>query len=892
MSVNPPKPKQTSRWGSLLSGAVAGLESRLDTILADDNDASAKSRAAELAALEAKAAAAPAAVKEEPGLQVVPDPTPARSLSPMPKPKTNDRLQERLAKAMGSKAASQTGSGASTPPQFASPLTGPESPRTSLGSRPSLDLARPADSSTDLTNLKSDSLLDTSESKAFAPSARSSIDAADTLLSSNLPINPARRSEDGIRANDIGINVEPTVDKPAIVTELHLPPKSAAELEADIAQMRAERIESDRLKQEDMDTVLERIDALQAKLHYLANETVAAAKEANANADRGSSDQAIAEKDEKIALLMEEGVALSKTEMRHLATIRKLNARATEEQRTSTDLRKDMARLKQSESASQTRLLRLEQSEKANIEMSQRLSKTELELATMTSDLASKQALINTLKRRLEESEKKIDKLESGSQATSLVSDTRKIGDLEEQVSNMKIEKKLAEDRSRAETQRAARELEQQRSSAQSTELELKTEITNLEARMEALRVRAEEASSDHTGDAQAKLLRQIETAQTQYTLASENWRSIEGSLNARLTAMEKERDEAVKRESEMRKKARDFGVKCRKLEEELDSGSDRTSSIATELSEQKAMVKKLESSLAMAEKNLEDAHADFEQQRQSLEASFAARIEEERQRRPSTAVSYTTRSKRNTSPNSLYRKGQPGENSNSNSGRKPLVRGQTNDSITSLSAYLDRSANSRRSSAFDPMNGLTSPVLSSVSRKPSILSLRHMQSIPPPMSSPPTQHEMPLTPSILTEPPDEDSSDRQSGSPRGTAADVISAATVHTGPSVQLVERMSSSIRRLEAEKASRADELARVTAQRDEARQQMVSLVREAEDRNVVEEKVAALTRDVQAVTHRYDACLEMLGEREEECLELRGDLADMKRIYRDLVDKMGHE
>ena len=36
-------------WGSLLSGAVAGLESRLDTILADDDQASAKSRAAEAA---------------------------------------------------------------------------------------------------------------------------------------------------------------------------------------------------------------------------------------------------------------------------------------------------------------------------------------------------------------------------------------------------------------------------------------------------------------------------------------------------------------------------------------------------------------------------------------------------------------------------------------------------------------------------------------------------------------------------------------------------------------------------------------------------------------------------------------------------------------------------
>lgn len=41
-----------SRWGSILSGAVAGLESRLDSILADDDQASARQRADEVARQE------------------------------------------------------------------------------------------------------------------------------------------------------------------------------------------------------------------------------------------------------------------------------------------------------------------------------------------------------------------------------------------------------------------------------------------------------------------------------------------------------------------------------------------------------------------------------------------------------------------------------------------------------------------------------------------------------------------------------------------------------------------------------------------------------------------------------------------------------------------------
>lgn len=79
-----------------------------------------------------------------------------------------------------------------------------------------------------------------------------------------------------------------------------------------------------------------------------------------------------------------------------------------------------------------------------------------------------------------------------------------------------------------------------------------------LESRLETLRARLEEASSGTSGDVQAKLLRQIETLQTQYAVASENWQGIEGSLIARIAAVEKERDDIAKREVDVRRKARE----------------------------------------------------------------------------------------------------------------------------------------------------------------------------------------------------------------------------------------------------------------------------------------------------------------------------------------------
>ena len=53
MANQAPKTKQGSRWGSLLSGAVAGLESRLDNILAEEGAAAARNAQVAERALQA-----------------------------------------------------------------------------------------------------------------------------------------------------------------------------------------------------------------------------------------------------------------------------------------------------------------------------------------------------------------------------------------------------------------------------------------------------------------------------------------------------------------------------------------------------------------------------------------------------------------------------------------------------------------------------------------------------------------------------------------------------------------------------------------------------------------------------------------------------------------------
>ena len=75
---------------------------------------------------------------------------------------------------------------------------------------------------------------------------------------------------------------------------------------------------------------------------------------------------------------------------------------------------------------------------------------------------------------------------------------------------------------------------------------------------MELLRSREEESSTSATSSAQAKLMRQIEMLQTQHAIASQNWQRIEGSLQRRHEALEKEKSDLLKKLDEEKKKLRD----------------------------------------------------------------------------------------------------------------------------------------------------------------------------------------------------------------------------------------------------------------------------------------------------------------------------------------------
>lgn len=146
---------------------------------------------------------------------------------------------------------------------------------------------------------------------------------------------------------------------------------------------------------------------------------------------------------------------------------------------------------------------------------------------------------------------------------------------------------------------------------------------------------------------------------------------------------------------------------------------------------------------------------------------------------------------------------------------------------------------------------------------------------------------EMPDTPSIHTIDHDDIFDERAfPNSPQQTLNDMVSVSTAGAGPSVQLIERMSSAVRRLESEKVATKEDLARLSAQRDEARAEIVALMKDVEAKRSVDQRVTQLEGELKDVNGRYQTTLEMLGEKSEKVEELQSDVDDLKAAYRELV------
>jgi len=297
------------------------------------------------------------------------------------------------------------------------------------------------------------------------------------------------------------------------------------------------------------------------------------------------------------------------------------------------------------------------------------------------------------------------------------------------------------------------------------------------------------------------------------------------------------------------------------------------------ELSSSTAQVATLQERLAKSETEMMSTINDLKAEREGWETRLAQRLEDEKARiREETARS---------TPD-LYQQFR---------NESPVTHNRTRMSSTG-----DRnSPYSRRAQGLAITGSGTSPLERPVSRKSSTQPLHTLQTLEfqphqrhlsrqDSMSTIPQvsfNNGIPETPSVVDKDDDFFAGVNTPATPERTINDLISVSTAAAGPSVQLVERMSAAVRRLESEKAAHKDDLNRLSSQRDESREQVVSLMKEVEEKRGWELRFKELEGSLKGVEERYLTTLEMLGEKSEKVEELKADVQDLKTMYRELVD-----
>ncbi|KAG8412436.1 hypothetical protein J3458_014611 [Metarhizium acridum] len=854
--------KQT-RWGSFLSQAVAGVESRLDNILADPDEARAQDASATSAASPAGSASVePTTTKQQQSSkQLAPaKPSPSNSRSSSTN-RTNDRLQARLAQAM-------SGKGTSSRPAS----RGAASPRSSVdqGSRPSIERR-----STDVRiETKAEDGAAIFESTAEVPPsvAESSECASETagpaftepsVVNQNEALNnkDSRSNED---LSQLSGQLEPAEDSTPIPT---------ASASSDSAELARQLEESKVRHQEEIQEYIERIDSIQSKLQYLSKSAADAAKTSALSAPAGSNERKLAEKDEKIALLMEEGQKLSTNEHKLRTTIKKLRAQIGETDKKVEELKKTRDKALSDAETLRARLNGPEETEKRREEAKRATAALQKEVDALKKDNAKKDDAYRRLEQELKNKTEQAEYTQREAMNKALATERQKQKILEETNSNLRAEKDAAVERARQEQIEWREKLDRAVERGRKTEDELKLELQSMEGKLEAMRTAAEEASSGSGGEAQVKIFRQIETLQSQYASARENWQGIEASLLAKAANLEKERDEAQRRESEMRKKARDAAVRSRHLEEELQDVQPSLTTVRQELKACRDELTTLQVLYKDSQASLEETRRELEKARQNI-VEREDPVEAERRQWVDEVAGATSKGQQSQPDSPLL--SAPRTYSSDMMGlgilgksRRSQAPGSIPDSIAETKSPIRR------------LSGQPSLRIKESSYAGSVL-------LPTPFSPFEPSSEPPQLPSPPAAERENGVSDTIPSSPRQVAQDMVSVSTVAAGPSVQLVERMSAAIRRLEAEKVTAKEEMARVCGQRDEARADMVSLMKELEETKAVAAKVSQLEDEVSQIDSRYQTTLEMLGEKSELVEELRADVEDVKAMYRELVER----
>lgn len=359
------------------------------------------------------------------------------------------------------------------PSRTASPANGADSPRISSDSKaeePKSEDARSLQESVASSNGTEGKDVPVSQSQE--PTAHLNLDVPNEGSSAR-PSLDSRGSFSSRPSLDLARDVATTSVSPKLNgAESDMGSTAPNQYEEAIQQMRSDYEASEIRRQEENHAYLERIDALQSKLQYLTKEAAEIAKTNLSKAQPGSTDHKLTIKDEKIALLMEEGHKLSQTELKHMSVIKNMRNKSIEDAKQLADAKRIAAKHERSAREAHEKAKRAELAEKRASERTKSLPKLERELDTLRIDRDAKASVIQDLQRQLASAQSMANEAHEKVQVEALEEEQRRTAQLLDDLSSLKTEKELSEKRHQNELREAKEKIERERERAKVAEIE------------------------------------------------------------------------------------------------------------------------------------------------------------------------------------------------------------------------------------------------------------------------------------------------------------------------------------------------------------------------------------------------------------------------------------
>ncbi|CCG82255.1 Putative uncharacterized protein [Taphrina deformans PYCC 5710] len=591
----------------------------------------------------------------------------------------------------------------------------------------------------------------------------------------------------------------------------------------------------------------ERISALERRLAYFSDESLSKNRNMTATPGATTHEKLLAEKDARIALLLEEGDNLSKRELLHLANLKKLRTRTTELETLIATSLKAVQKADADNSANKKEIKIVQEQLGRSEAKVKELTRFENEVGDLRTEKRTQTRVISDLKRQLSDADDTIS--QNVKIWTQLQSEKTKTENLQKQIGNLLAEAKVTADENASEMAELQGRFDRLNERSQATEAEKAADVVRLETELENLRATLEESTTNASENAQAKLLRQIEGLQTSQSLARQNWARIEESLVMRSKHAEQERDELREQEDEFRNRLRSAVLQRKEVEEERSVAQAQAKAHQNTIRDLRDQIESLVRQVEEARATLEAERQSWMVERETLSTSLENRVQER--------VMEERQASQMSAPQSPFLQDRPGR------------------AGYAFQRHVPDSPNTSRTPDKRPSLGSRPPTQNS--RMPTFRRKTSQYSVVEDLRSPITTYQQ-----------DDEVSNMDDGTGFLRAhTEVASISSASAGASVGMMERVSSTVRKLELEMGIMREDLMRVTRQRDEARSACVGVEALEAERDELKNTLGQLEQSRVKLEEKFEATLELLGEQTEENEQLKEDIVDMRKAFRETLE-----